>query len=245
MPYFIVGSHLYYFAHVPKAAGSTVENYLEARFGPLTMLDRKWLGKWVREGRKLSSIRTSPQHLSAKDAEMILPAIERTSFAIVRDPTERLLSEYRFQTQYRPLRHIKKYLPFSVWLHAMITAVRLDRTIVDNHLRPQIDIVPKDAHIFPLEKGLKPLTEWLDAQLCETSSIDINSTHELATTREKILLSKHGTNAIIRFYGVDYETYGYTPPSKDDASSGGLLSLVTGTVLGVGLFVLRRAIGLP
>jgi hypothetical protein len=42
MPYVTAAGKLIYFAHVPKAGGSSVENYLAARFGPLAMLDRNW-----------------------------------------------------------------------------------------------------------------------------------------------------------------------------------------------------------
>ena len=43
MPIVRINSKLVYFAHVPKCAGSAVERYLAARFGPLGFLDSTYL----------------------------------------------------------------------------------------------------------------------------------------------------------------------------------------------------------
>lgn len=95
MPIVRVGDQLVYFAHVPKCAGTSVEEYLAARFGPLAFLDRAYPD---RDGRDSAWNRTSPQHIDVATFERLFPAdLFAASFTVVRHPANRLLSSYRFE----------------------------------------------------------------------------------------------------------------------------------------------------
>jgi hypothetical protein len=154
MPVFRIASDLFYFAHVPKCAGTAVEQYLRARFAPLGFVD----SDFFREPERWT--RSSPQHVTVRDFERLMPLkFFKASFAVVRHPATRLRSVFLFQ------RDIEKRLApeqcFESWLEGIETA---EPYALDNHILPMVDLVPKRARVFQLEAGLNPLIKWLDKQ---------------------------------------------------------------------------------
>lgn len=162
MPIVRVGTDLVYYAHVPKCAGSAVENYLADRFGRLAFLDRQHLAQ--PEGRRWT--RTSPQHADwASFARIVPPDFLAAAFAVVRHPLSRAVSAYRFQAEVEET--VPEGMGFGDWLAAEAAARRDDPHRSDNHSRPQVDFLPPgDAlpcRLFHLEHGLDALIPWLDA----------------------------------------------------------------------------------
>ena len=158
MPFFRIGAKLAYFAHVPKCGGTSVEDYLVERFGPLAMLDRRFqhrppAARWSR---------TSPQHIDWESLQSILPlGFIDAVFTVVRHPIARAESAYHFQVGVE--KSIPADTPFSDWLRAQIALLQADRFALDNHMRPQSDFVPEGAAVFPLEHGLDAIVPYLDA----------------------------------------------------------------------------------
>ena len=64
MPFFRLRQQLIYFAHVPKCAGTSVEAYLQRRFGALAFRDQFH----YRDPGPRWTV-TSPQHVTAADLE--------------------------------------------------------------------------------------------------------------------------------------------------------------------------------
>ena len=217
MPYAIHDGRVIFFAHVPKAAGSSVEAHMEARYGPLAMLDPDWNGGvHRRQGIARTSLQTSPQHVTAFDAEQLLPQMPRVSFAVVRDPVARIASEYRFQFQHGVFSKRTRRTSFSLWLRSVLAACQTDPTVFDNHIRPQSDIVPEDAKVFRLEDGLEAVSVWLDEVSGAGDWPPIGRT--LTTEEEPLRVTKGDAEAIARFYATDYERFGYSAPEGGDAS---------------------------
>ena len=158
MPFFRTAGQIVYFAHVPKCAGTSVEDYLIARFGPLAMLDRRFLAappetRWSR---------TSPQHVDWQSLQTILPATMIDAvFTVVRHPVARAESAFHFQIGVE--RSIPPETRFSDWLREQIAMMRADPFVLDGHMRPQTDFVPEGAAVFHMEHGLDALIPWLDA----------------------------------------------------------------------------------
>ena len=68
MPFFRLRQQLVYFAHVPKCAGSSVEVYLQRRFGALAFRDQ---AHYKDAGTRWT--RTSPQHVTVAALPRLSP----------------------------------------------------------------------------------------------------------------------------------------------------------------------------
>ncbi|MFP4043962.1 MAG: sulfotransferase family 2 domain-containing protein, partial [Rhodosalinus sp.] len=88
MPLLEAGGRRIFFAHIPKTGGSSVEAYMATK-GQLSMMS---------PGRPLPGEPVTAQHYHR---DLYLPKLAETRvdawFAILRDPVQRLVSEYRFR----------------------------------------------------------------------------------------------------------------------------------------------------
>jgi hypothetical protein len=191
-----------FFAHVPKTGGSSVEDYLIRRFGPLSILD---INK--RQGVTGTGLIVPATHLAAIDVAEFLPHNLTYSFTMVRDPVTRLMSEYRYQKNVSRMSR----LGFSTWLRIMIHAVRAEPRLYENHIRPQSDLVPEGADIFRLEDGFDDMIAKLD-KITDSSAPDITVGHLNIRKRAEITLSQQDVALISEFYAPDYERFGYARP---------------------------------
>lgn len=172
MPITRVNDKLIYFAHIPRCAGCGIENYLRKRFGPVAFLDRRFLAvpqeeRWTK---------SSPQHMTRDAMERLFPeAFFDASFAVVRDPADRLRSVFLRQ------RDIEQTLPADTDFQSWLSTLPLSYFELDNHTRPMLDFLPKGCRIFWLEDGLEPLVAWLDALAGDTNGprrIETINSHE-------------------------------------------------------------------
>jgi hypothetical protein len=208
MPLAIAGNRTIYFAHVPKAGGTSVELYLQRRFGPLS------LRPLTRTGREsdfhrgaFSSVMNTPNHLVAQDARHFLPRRVDLAFVLVRDPLARIASEFRFQ---RPHSRIAA-MGFSTWLRVMLRAVALDPRIYDNHIRPQVDFLTEGMEAFRLEDGLGRIVGWLDERLGETAP-ETEMTHAQKSASIPVAPTREDVALVARVFAADYARFGYAPP---------------------------------
>jgi hypothetical protein len=205
MPLMTANGLSIFFAHVPKTGGSSIEDYLIHRFGPLSIREQ---GS-EKPARQRDMIQ-SASHLSAADLENLLPPDLNHSFAVVRDPVDRLISEYRFQSDYSRT----SKLSFSTWLRIMLNCARLDSRVYENHIRPQADLIPQGAEIFHFENGLGQIIPWLDG-ITKTKAPDIEIAHLLKRARQPIAPSKQDIQLIQAFYAGDYARFAYAEPHLD------------------------------
>lgn len=195
-----------FFAHIPKAGGSSVEDYLIRRFGSATMID-----KYKRSKTRGTGLINSCTHLSSRDLEEFIPKDLGYCFTVVRDPVARMISEYKFQTGHSRTTKVS----FSTWLKVMLHCVNLESRIYDNHIRPQSDLVPEGAEVFQLEDGFDKLVNRLDI-ITESTAPEVDFGHLLKRTPKKeIVPSRQDVDLIYQFYDVDYERFSY---SKQDTS---------------------------
>ncbi len=213
MPIVRIGTKLVYFAHVPKCAGSAIEEYLAARFGPLGFLDRGHLRLPERQRWNVSS----PQHIDAETLDRLLPpSFFAARFAVVRHPVDRLVSVFRYQRDVEET--IVKDMPFSEWLDVVPDLLLHAPFHFDNHIRPMTEIVPQNAKIFRLEDGLDPVVEWLDkiaGFIGEPRVIQRTNTYvqRLAVRKKtpgpEIQISDTDRETIKKHYSIDFERFGY------------------------------------
>lgn len=210
MPFFRIDRRLYYFAHVPKAGGSSVNHYLAARFGPLGFFN----GRFAEKPATQRWTRTSPQHVRWRDLSRLVPAgwVEG-SFAVVRDPVSRLRSAYNFQKE--ALKSIPSDRTFEDWFRLRRPELTAGRYIDDNHLVPQTQIVPPQARVFRLEDGLDQIVTYLD-----TVEGAQNGSRHIAPQNVRAVpvngrrgpvenLSRDLLQSIEEVYAEDFERFGY------------------------------------
>lgn len=157
MPIVRCGAQIIYYAHVPKCAGSAVEDYLAARFGPLAFRDTRHFSRPAQHRWS----RTSPQHVDAATLARLFPeGFFDLAFAVVRHPVDRLVSAWHFQLEVEGT--VPLGVGFSDWLQDIAERRAVEPFAFDNHTRPMDEIVPATAQIFRLEDGLDQIVPWLD-----------------------------------------------------------------------------------
>jgi hypothetical protein len=207
---------LIYFAHCPKAGGTSVERFMVERWGPaVRLLGWGWDRSWAGRGERAGEVPSSPQHLVWEDAESALPRTPDVVFTVVRDPVARMVSEYRYQRAGRltgPFGRPVKALGFSSWLRLMFALADRNPYTHDNHFRPQVRFLPPEgAQVFRLEDGLRPVLAWLAAQAGEAAPDAVP--HDLKTGEAPSVVLPAKDKALIAMrFRDDYLRFGYDPP---------------------------------
>ncbi|MGX9365641.1 sulfotransferase family 2 domain-containing protein [Desulfoplanes sp. PS50] len=214
MPVFSKNNKNILFIHIPKSAGSSIE-----QFG----VDSGWIESFSVQGKSLRELKfykCTPQHLHNEPLQYIFNLHEFDSiFTVVRNPFSRLKSEYYWQ-------YSKKITALDVdeWVAHTFDQYEHNSYCHDNHIRPQVEFIPtcKKVEIFKLEEGGVQKAENVFLRLSEKSSKftswknryfskPIQSTHKKASikdTRIESTFNKH-YNRIIEFYRKDFDYFAY------------------------------------
>lgn len=214
MPSLTLSDRLIWFAHCPKAGGTSVEQFMVARWGDAVgHLHWGWDLWWRRGGWRVADPPNSPQHLIWNDARAALPRMPDSVFAVVRDPVARMASEQRWQRRRRrgtKAGKVLAWLPFPLWIRLMLATAEVHPHAFDNHLRPQADFIPEGARVFRLEEGLTPVLDWL-SDLTGEPRARTDIPHAIPTgTVARIGAAERAL--IARTFAADYARFGYALP---------------------------------
>ncbi len=215
MPIIKINGLLVYYAHVPKCGGSSVEDYLTERFGPLAFMDRRYNGQPVATRWN----RSSPQHIPVENLDRLFPeGFFDHVFTVVRHPVDRLRSVFLFQRDVEE--KLRPEMQFSGWVRRHLdNPDRKDPFLLDNHIRPMSDIVPQGAKVFKLEEGLDPLVRYLDEIAGNSDGPrEIGRANSYSGRMEKKGKSKSDPitpkgvdlRALARIYEADFQRFGYS-----------------------------------
>lgn len=218
MPSLTLANKVIWFAHCPKAGGTSIEQVMVARWGDAVgHLHWGWDLWWKRGGWRVADPPNSPQHLTWHDAQQSLPQKPDVVFSVVRDPVARMASEYRWQATRRRGTRLGRWvakLPFPFWLRLMLATAARNPHAFDNHFRAQADFVPFSAIVFRLEDGLHQVVEWL-CETTETSMLETPVPHAIAT-RKMSNIDPRDAALIGTVFAIDYERFGYSRPASGD-----------------------------
>lgn len=220
--------------HVPKTAGTAIEE-LFARVGDMTWDEHCWYGAAQHSGRFWEY-----QHLTALELRRLsLGSFDGyTTFAVVRDPLERLISdfEWRRAVAANGSSHVQSFDSFDEFLAAIpvdldgnwdryIALADRRRTNLLIHIRPQWHYVcgpgaePDDRivviHYENLHDGLAPL---FDAHSM-TADLDRRPP---STRRLTDYYSADTAQQVIDTYRTDMNWFGYSTPVLDTLPTDGI-----------------------
>lgn len=203
MPIFRINNKNILFIHVPKTGGTTIESFLEL-FGKMSFHSRG--GRLLKPSKGSALTRSLPlQHFHAEVLEsMFATDFFDYAFMVVRDPLERMKSEYRHSVA---LKHPDAVLDFDHWVQLMLKLAELAPNLRNNHFRPQCQFKCFNAEVFKLEDGMEYLLDALCLRLGIASPGAIP--HERKLVRDDIDV-KPKTKALIRHvFGEDYRVLSY------------------------------------
>lgn len=178
------------FIHIPKAAGTTVENALSSNY--VGLLNRKFRGKYFP---------CSPQHFHSEVLEDIFDVDSFFYiFALVREPIDRLFSEYKFRCTF-----FSESRSFEKWWHEIKEEYQDNPWVLDNHIRPQSEFMLDNTEVFRIESGL----DSLEKALLNKLGVEVSFKHSMKSKDFIRDISSSVERQIRDFYSVDYEVFGY------------------------------------
>jgi hypothetical protein len=230
MPAFKKNDTFGYYSHIPKVGGTSITKYMqdngfklwlqgncgtEEEFQPLVR-NRPWSKGWVPPDN--SPCNRHHWHAALANTYIKLEDIE-FKFAVLRDPVERMVSEYQyrkkkyinpihayewFQNEQAAARGAENVLEtatdFSVWLNNNYECYTLYNYVWDNHFRPQSEFVPKGAKTFKFR-------EWSLLQEYIRQAFDVQSKfpHINGSGTLNVTPTKEDRALIEKWYKEDYE----------------------------------------
>ncbi len=199
MPLFRYQNAVVLFIHVPKTGGSSIEQALMDMGGRPALFLTESAPDYAA---------CTPQHMPADLLMRFVPeAFYDMRFAVVRNPLDRMISEFRMRRAARQQRGLRA-LSFEAWVNMAFGRHRKNPYAFDNHIRPQTELIPEETPIFRYEDGLSAVV----AAVADFAGIAPAPLPRLRVgAPEPVAVTAEATQRITRFYAADYERFGYDP----------------------------------
>lgn len=187
------------FIHIPKSGGSSISKMFK---------DKRWEESYIIRGKSLDEIKyikCSSQHFHNEIIREIFNLNEFDKiFTLVRDPFERLKSEYYWQLKQNIISNIKP----DDWFKEVLVEYKNNKFIYDNHIRPQNEFIFKQVKIFKIEEGIKSVYEYIFEQ---KPFIFFNETKLKKSKRNNLIEDQFSKikGKIKDFYAKDYDLFNY------------------------------------
>ncbi|MEM8868799.1 MAG: sulfotransferase family 2 domain-containing protein [Pseudomonadota bacterium] len=198
MPLFRFDNSVVLFIHVPKTGGSSIEQAMRRMGGREALLASKGL----------DYSRCTPQHMPADILSLFVPKnFYDMSFAVVRDPCSRLISEFKMRREGRKRRNLP-LLSFAEWVDMAFARYQKNPYVFDNHIRPQTYLIPEDVLVFRQEGGLEQavaaVADHVGCPMPKLPRLRQGDPAPVSVTAETAM-------RIREFYYADYARFGYKP----------------------------------
>lgn len=192
MPIFKIKNKEILFIHIPKTGGTSIEKWLEEQG------EMSFYIPYVPDGFKCS-----PQHLRLSDINLLFGEKKQWDyiFTIIRNPYDRIESEYFYRTKRRRGSH------FSEWTRRQLLLYRKDNNLLDNHLRPQNHFIESNVEVFRLEDGMEQIIKTVAKKIGIKPPKEIP--HKNLGKKAKVDFSTQALNLFNRIYKEDFEQLGY------------------------------------
>jgi hypothetical protein len=198
MPVYSIAQHNVLFIHIPKTAGSAIDEQLSLH-GPSVFSQNI--------GSNCNIL--NPRHQPAECLQnTFFPSMLDYSFTVVRHPIAKLISEYRYQRRKRGL-HLSRlrFAGFDLWLQNALSRVEKDPSYKDNHFRRQVDYPCFDCEIFRYEDGLYKVMQSVSRRTGQ--NITYKGNKKNVSPKRQVLISSNSIELIIQYYADDFHQFGY------------------------------------
>jgi hypothetical protein len=200
MPVFIKDHFRVLFVHVPKTGGTAVEFFFEKNGFAVSFVDRGGANSLV------PVMKCSPQHMHAAMLREILHLRGfGYMFMTVRNPIDRLVSEYRMRAVMQ-----SQIDDIDAWIDYVLGAYGGNNFMIDNHIRPQSEFWLPGCEVFKQEHGFG--AAWV-RHLRDKIACDFAHTEVEVAMRFGAVAPRRPSVASLRrireFYAGDFELFGY------------------------------------
>lgn len=211
MPLYLNKNKNVIFFHIPKTGGTSLESWLLENISSKQLL----FDNFVQEDMSVT-----PQHLGCKTIKSILGTEiyeESYKFAVVRNPFDRLESEFFYRVKLGQVnlgKRPEQY--FSFWLLDALKKYNKTPSIYDNHFRPQTYYVDNDTVVYKFENGIGNIT----SKIAKDFSIPHDSIveHKKTSVRKPVYWSSKALHSISAIYNDDFVDFNYSQNSLSSTS---------------------------
>lgn len=199
MPYLHHQGRRLLYLHVPKTGGSTVETWLNT----ISSLHFHSVGV-------PAALRCVPQHFRMVDFSALFgKGYFDDAVMTVRNPYDRIASEYRMRALLAGKGFWKAWPSFSLWLEANLEAAAKNPFHLDNHLRPQWEFHGSDVEVLRFEDGLLAVTAQIAKLLDVSPPTNLPKVHDTSSASIEVSWDLSDRLRVQEFYRKDFELFGY------------------------------------
>lgn len=201
MPFIEHDRRRFLYLHVPKTGGTTIETWL----GTLAPLRFHSIGM-------PASLRCTPQHLQMKEFNQLFgPRYFDHVVMTVRNPYDRIASEYRMQALLAGKGFWKATPTFSLWLEQALDTRARQPYHLDNHLRPQWEFLGSGVEVLKYESGLPAIVARIAEILGLEAPAELAHVYKTSDSRIEVEWDLVDRLRVQEVYRRDFEQFGYAP----------------------------------
>jgi len=205
MPIYIKNNIKIYHAHIPKCAGTSIENFFINKNFEYAFLDKKFFAK----NQEILWSKSSPQHLLAHNFIDLFSSLNFDfKFSVVRNPIDRFVSAFTFNV-------FRKTIPsenINRFIDLFYEKKKFKIFSLDNHFIPMIYFVENitNINIYKLEDGINQLELDLTKIINHKKQIKFsNDNKQRVIDKSLISLNKSSIKKLEEIYKVDFEKFNY------------------------------------